>query len=104
MTVALALLLGSITMGWLAPRLLRLLSDPVVAVIAWLTSVTAVMTTSGVAMVLLLPPEHGLTALRHCWESVRHGTTPTVEVAGPSRSAFQANPVLWSPRKDCTAT
>ncbi|SMD25250.1 M56 family metallopeptidase [Lentzea albidocapillata] len=83
MTVALALLLGSITMGWLAPRLLRRLSDPVVAVVAWLTSIAAVMTTSAVAMVLLLLPEHGLGALdtlHHCWESVRHGTTPTIEV------------------------
>lgn len=83
MTVALALLLGSAVMSWLGPRLLRRLGDPVVALVAWTTSVVAVATTSTVAVVLLLLPEHGLAALdtlHHCWESVRHGTTPTIEV------------------------
>jgi Zn-dependent protease with chaperone function len=79
MTVALALLLGSALVGWLTPGLLRRLVDPVVAVVAWLTSVVAVLATSATAMVLLLLPEHGLPVLHHCWESVRHGTTPTVE-------------------------
>ena len=82
MTVALALLLGSTAVGWLAPRLLRRLSDPLVAVVAWLSSIIAVVATSAVAMVLLLLPEHGLAALdtlHHCWESVAHGTTPTIE-------------------------
>jgi Zn-dependent protease with chaperone function len=79
MTVALALLLGSAAVGWLAPRLLRRLSDPTVAVAAWLSSIIAVVATSATAMVLLLLPEHGLADLHHCWESVAHGTTPTIE-------------------------
>jgi Zn-dependent protease with chaperone function len=83
MTVALALLLGSAAVGWLAPRVLWRISDPVVALVAWITSVAAVVITSTVAVVLLVLPEHGLgvlDSLHHCWESVQHGTTPTVEV------------------------
>lgn len=83
MTVALALLLGSAVMGCLGPQLLRRLGDPVVALVAWITSVVTVMITSTMAVVLLLLPEHGLAVLdtlHHCWESVRHGTTPTIEV------------------------
>ncbi|SDO58424.1 M56 family metallopeptidase [Lentzea jiangxiensis] len=82
MTVALALLLACAAAGWLAPPLLRRLSDPVVALVGWLTSIVAVVATSAVAVVLLLLPEHGLSTLHHCWESVVHGTTPTVEVLG----------------------
>lgn len=82
MTVALALLLGSAFVGWLAPHYLRLLADPAVALVAWLVSVVAVVATSAAAMVLLLVPDHGLAVvdtLHHCWESVQHGTTPTIE-------------------------
>lgn len=83
MTVALALLLASAAVGWAAPSLLRRLGDPVVALVGWLASIAAVVTTSAIATVLLLLPEHGfsaLDALHHCWESVAHGTTPTIEV------------------------
>lgn len=83
MTVALALLLGSTAVGWLAPRLLQRLGDPVVALVAWITSVIAVVATSVTAVVLLLLPEHGVAALdtlHHCWDSLRHGSTPTIEV------------------------
>jgi Zn-dependent protease with chaperone function len=83
LTVALALLLGSAAVGWLAPRVLWRISDPVVALVAWITSVVAVVTTSTLAVVLLVLPEHGLGvlgSLHHCWDSVRHGTTPTAEV------------------------
>ncbi|KOV82462.1 M56 family metallopeptidase [Nocardia sp. NRRL S-836] len=83
MTVALALLLGSAAMGWLAPRVLRRIGDPVVALVAWTSSVVAVMTTSTTAVVLLVLPEHGLgvlESLHHCWDSVGHGTTPEIEV------------------------
>ncbi|MEV6715214.1 M56 family metallopeptidase [Lentzea sp. NPDC051208] len=83
MTVALTLLLGCAAMGWLAPRVLGRISDPVVALVAWIASVVAVVITSTAAVVLLVLPEHGLGALdtlHHCWESVSHGTTPTVEV------------------------
>ncbi len=83
MIVAVALLLGSVLVGWLAPRHLVRLADPVVALVAWLGSVVAVLTTAAVAMFLLVLPEHGLgavAALHHCWHSLQHGTGPTVEV------------------------
>lgn len=85
MTVALALLLGSALVGWLAPRHLVRLADPVVALVAWLASVVAVITTAAVAMVLLFLPDHGLgvaAAWHHCWGSLQHGGTPAVEAAG----------------------
>ncbi|GGP74578.1 hypothetical protein [Saccharothrix coeruleofusca] len=83
MTVALALLLGSTVMGWLAPRVLCRLNDPLVALVAWITSVIAVVATSTTAVVLLVVPEHGLgvlDSLHHCWDAVQHGTTPMIEV------------------------
>ncbi len=85
MTVALALLLGSALVGWLAPRRLVRLADPVVALVAWLVSVVAVITTVAGAIFLLFLPDHGLgvvEALHHCWHSVQHGTAPAVESAG----------------------
>ncbi|WP_285741109.1 M56 family metallopeptidase [Lentzea sp. NBRC 105346] len=82
--MALALLLGCGVVGALAPRYLLRLSDPVVALVAWLVSVLAVMATSAVAMLLLLLPDHGLglavlTAVHDCWQSLQHGTTPGIE-------------------------
>jgi Zn-dependent protease with chaperone function len=85
MTVALALLLGSALVGWLAPRHLVRLTDPVVALVAWLASVAAVIGTSAVAMILLFIPGHGLavvSALHNCWQSLQHGTAPDVEEVG----------------------
>ncbi|GGU26914.1 M56 family metallopeptidase [Lentzea flava] len=82
MTVALALLLGSALVGWLAPRRLVRLADPVVALVAWLASVVAVVVTVAAAMVLLVLPDHGfgvVAAAHHCWDSLRHGTAPAVE-------------------------
>lgn len=82
MTVALALLLGSVLLGWLAPRHLIRLADPVVALVAWLASVVAVVTTAAVAMVLLVLPDHGLgvvAAVHRCWDSLQHGSGPAVE-------------------------
>lgn len=82
MTVALALLLGSALVGWLAPRQLVRLADPVVALVAWLVSVVAVIITVAGAMFLLFVPDHGLGALtvfHHCWDSLQHGSGPTVE-------------------------
>jgi Zn-dependent protease with chaperone function len=84
MTVALALLLGSALVGWLAPRRLLRLADPVVALVAWLTSVVAVIATVAGAVFLLILPDHGLgvaEAVHHCWHSLQHGTTPAVEAA-----------------------
>jgi Zn-dependent protease with chaperone function len=84
MIVALSLLLGCLLVGWLAPHYLLRLSDPVVALVAWLVSIVAVVLSSAGAMVLLLLPEHGLgpsavATLHNCWESVQHGATPAVE-------------------------
>lgn len=84
MTVAVALLLGSALVGWLAPRRLARLADPVVALVAWLTSIVAVIATVAGAIVLLFLPEHGLgvvETVHHCWHSLRHGTAPAVEAA-----------------------
>jgi Zn-dependent protease with chaperone function len=82
MTVALALLLGAALVGWLAPRRLVRLADPVVALVAWFVSVVAVITTVAGAMFLLVIPDHGLgvlTVFHHCWDSLQHGSGPTVE-------------------------
>lgn len=84
MTVALSLLLGCVVVGWLGPRCLLRLADPVVALVAWLVSVVAVVITTAAAMLLLVLPDHGLgpsvvATLHHCWQSVQHGSTPTVE-------------------------
>lgn len=92
MTVALALLLGSVLVGWLAPRWLVRLADPVVALVAWFVSVVAVITTVAGAMFLLVLPDHGLgvlTAFHHCWDSLQHGGGPTVEaVSGLTGTAL----------------
>ncbi|MFC3897654.1 M56 family metallopeptidase [Lentzea rhizosphaerae] len=92
MTVALALLLGSALVGWLAPRQLVRLADPVVALVAWLVSVVAVIVTAAGAVFLLFLPDHGLGALtvfHHCWDSLQHGSGPTVEaVSGLTGAAL----------------
>jgi Zn-dependent protease with chaperone function len=85
MTVALALFLGSALVGWLAPRRLVRLADPVVALVAWLTSVVAVVATVAGAVFVLILPDHGfgvVEAVHHCWHSLQHGTAPAVEAAG----------------------
>ncbi|GAB2859812.1 M56 family metallopeptidase [Lentzea nigeriaca] len=82
MTVALALLAGAALVGWLAPRRLVRLADPVVALVAWLVSVVAVVATAAGAMFLLVVPDHGLgvvAAFHHCWNALQHGTTPAIE-------------------------
>lgn len=88
MTVALSLLIGAALMSWLAPTVLarRVVNggDPLVAVVAWLTSAAAVALTTLGGVVLLLLPNHGfgetlLAALDNCWSSVRHGTPPSIE-------------------------
>lgn len=88
MTVAVSLLIGAALMSWLAPTVLarRVVNggDPLVAVVAWLTSAATVGLTTLGGVVLLLLPDHGfgetlLAALDNCWSSVRHGTPPSVE-------------------------
>ncbi len=89
MTVAAALLATAGLMGVLAPRqLLRLVtrgSDPLVPLLAWLASAVSVVTTSALAVTLLLLPDHGtdVLALAHeCWSSLEHGMAPRVEATG----------------------
>lgn len=88
MTVAVSLLFGAALVGWLVPRFLarRVVSggDPLVAVVAWLASATAVVATTIVGVVLILLPGHGfgqsmLTALHNCWSSIQHGSLPNLE-------------------------
>lgn len=86
MIVALSLLLGCVVVGWLAPRYLLRLADPLTALIAWLASVVTVILTSAFAMFLLVLPDHGfgpavMATLHSCWHAVQHGTTPSVETA-----------------------
>ncbi|SFR24864.1 Zn-dependent protease with chaperone function [Lentzea waywayandensis] len=88
MTVAVSLLIGAALMSWLAPTVLarRVVNggDPLVAIVAWLTSAAAVALAALGGVVLLLLPNHGfgeplLAALDNCWSSVQHGTPPSVE-------------------------
>lgn len=86
MTVAVALLFGAWSVAWLAPRQLRRLSaagtDPRVALAAWLSSAVSVVVTVGLAVAVLLLPDHGsgaLTAFHDCLASLAHGFTPRVE-------------------------
>jgi Zn-dependent protease with chaperone function len=91
-TVALALLLGSALVGWLAPRRLVRLADPVMALVAWLVSVVAVIATVAGAVFLLFLPDHGLgvvAVFHHCWDSLQHGAGPTAEaVSGMTGAAL----------------
>ncbi|MFE9748316.1 M56 family metallopeptidase [Saccharothrix saharensis] len=86
MTVAVALLLGAWLVSWLAPRQLRRLSatgaDPRVTLAAWLSSAVSVMATVGLAVTVLLLPDHGsraLATIHDCLASMAHGSTPRVE-------------------------
>lgn len=89
MTVAAALLVTAGLMAALAPRqLLRLVvrgADPLVPLLAWLASGVSVVTTSALAVTLLLLPDHGTDALalaHECWSSLEHGMAPRVEATG----------------------
>ncbi|WP_439659431.1 M56 family metallopeptidase [Lentzea sp. HUAS TT2] len=96
MTVAVSLLLGAALVGWLAPTFLarRVVSggDPLVAVVAWLTSASAVVATTAAGVVLMLLPDHGfgqsmLTALHNCWSSIQYGNLPNLEASAGALGA-----------------
>jgi Zn-dependent protease with chaperone function len=85
-TVAVALLLGAGLVAWLAPRGLRRLSSagmhPRVVLVAWLSSIAGVVTASGLAVTVLLLPDHGAHAFidfPHCFDRLLHGSPPLVE-------------------------
>lgn len=88
MTVALALLVGILAVGWYVPRLLRRVDlrrrDPVLLIVAWLTSVAGVVLGAAAFVAMLLLPDHGpaarlLATLHHCLAVLEHGAPPQVE-------------------------
>ena len=94
MIAALALLVGAVLAGGLAPAALRRLDvrrrDPVPLIVAWLLSMAGVLLATVAGIGLLFLPDHGLggamiTGAHGCWSAVRHGSPPrTEELAGAS--------------------
>jgi len=90
MTVAVALLLGSLIVATWGHRpllfLLRSNRDPRMSIVLWLVVLVSVFTTSITGVVLLGLPGHGgvAAALEHlhdCWATLHHGASPELEVA-----------------------
>jgi Zn-dependent protease with chaperone function len=90
-TVAVALLVSAAIAGWLVPRRLGRADlrrrDPLVLIVAWLSSMAGVVFAATAGVVLLLIPDHGnvgsmVAAVHHCWNAVRHGSPPAVEAFG----------------------
>ncbi|MET9225660.1 M56 family metallopeptidase [Lentzea sp. NPDC003310] len=92
MTVAVALLLGALTVAWTGPRMLDrllVLRAPAGALLTgWLMMVAGCLTTVTAAVVIAVLPGHGpaplLVGLVHqCWQTLKHGGSPrTEEIAG----------------------
>ncbi|MEV6235755.1 M56 family metallopeptidase [Lentzea sp. NPDC051838] len=86
MTVAISFLIGAALVGQFAPGFLARLvvggADPLATLVAWLASAIAVVLTTAAGVVVLLLPDHGLTALHACWSLIQHGTTPRIEAVG----------------------
>lgn len=90
MTIALALLLGSLLVATQGHRpLLRILRsnwDPRVSIVAWLFALGSVFVTSIAGVLLLGLPGHGgvaalLANLNSCWSTLQHGALPGWEEA-----------------------
>jgi len=90
MTIAIALLLGSlvlVTHGHRPlQRMLRSNCDPRVSIVAWLVGLVSVLATSILGVVLLGLPGHGgvaalLENLNSCWSALQHGALPGREEA-----------------------
>lgn len=88
MTVALALLAGTVAVGWYAPELLRRMDlrrrDPLLMIVAWLVSIAGVALAAAAGVLMLLLPDHGpaarlLATVHHCWRQLGHGAPPRVE-------------------------
>jgi hypothetical protein len=97
MTIALALLLGSLFMAVHGQRpLLRMLRstmDPRVSIVAWLFALGSVFVTSIVGVLLLGLPGHGgvaalLANLNSCWSTLQHGALPGWEEASAAVGAI----------------
>lgn len=90
MTLALALTMGPIVVGWWAPGVLRFsfhrVTDPLAILLGWLCALAAVLTTFVVGIGLLLAPGPGhhltMVDLAHdCWLLARHGKVPALDEA-----------------------
>lgn len=88
MTLALALTIGPILVGWWAPAVLRLffrrVADPLALLLSWLCTLGAALATFVVGTGLLLVPGagHDLTMgdlARQCWLAARHGRAPVMD-------------------------
>ncbi|MGI5506384.1 M56 family metallopeptidase [Lentzea sp. CA-135723] len=98
MTVAVALLLGALTVAWAGPRMLDGLlarqAPPAVLLTGWFMMVAGCLTTVTAAVVIAVLPGHGpapqLVGLVHsCWQTLQHGGTPRAEeVAGLACAAI----------------
>jgi Zn-dependent protease with chaperone function len=88
MTVALALLTGTLAVGWFVPGLFRRADlrrrDPVPLIVAWLLSIAGVVLAVAAFVTMLLLPDHGpaarmFTAVHESWVVLEHGAPPDVE-------------------------
>lgn len=91
MSVALALLLGTVLVACAAPtvfdRLLWSRIEPQVTLAAWLVLVLAATASLVAAMLLMLLPQHGaarqvVQLVHHCFIALRHGEIPLEEFSG----------------------
>jgi beta-lactamase regulating signal transducer with metallopeptidase domain len=87
-TVALALLTGTMAVGWHVPGLLRRVDlrrrDPVLLIVAWLLSIAGVVLAAAAFVAMLLLPDHGpaarvFAAIHDSWAVLEHGAPPEVE-------------------------
>jgi beta-lactamase regulating signal transducer with metallopeptidase domain len=88
MTVALALLAGTLAVGWHVPALLRRMDlrrrDPLPLIVAWLVSIAGVVLGAAASVLTLLLPDHGpaphlLASVHERWSVLEHGAPPRVE-------------------------
>ncbi|MDQ3153286.1 MAG: M56 family metallopeptidase [Actinomycetota bacterium] len=92
MTLAVALLIGTLLVLWLAPATLvmglRHRVEPRAVLTAWLVLVASTFLTLVAAVTVSLLPGHGparriVALLQHCWSALRHGDVPSLDaVAG----------------------
>lgn len=98
MTLAVALLIGTLLVLWLTPAVLviglRRRVEPRAALTAWLVLVASTFLTLVAAVAVTLVPGHGpapgvMALLQHCWSALRHGDVPSMDaVVGLAGVAF----------------
>lgn len=103
MTIALALLLGSLLVASYGHRpLLRLAGstvDPRVGIVAWLVALASVFATSIVGILVLGLPGHGgipavLASVSSCWSILGHGALPGWEDASAALGALALSAIV----------